>query len=283
MKTTISSLFVILTVVVLTTNSFACGGGGGNKGGGFGVGYTNGNFGVGLGVGGGNRNLNNGGYNNGNCQTNNYNNGQVYGQAFEPFHSTYICQPGDSFYTVSLKEYGTSANQFHIARFNGLVANSSLVPGQRLLLPSISANGQLRVSNRPAGVGDTTPVQGLPTGPTTSNLTQAVNTVTSNFASAVKPAATEPALPKVTVGSTLVLDGQTFGEEKGVARLRVSGLSFPVEVLEWSTSSVKVRLPQLEVTGATKVELEVLRSDGTLASKSAIELTPAKDQLAQTN
>ena len=51
---------------------------------------------------------NNGGYNT--CQTNNGYNGQVFGQAFEPFHSTYICLPGDSFYTVSLKEYGTSAN-----------------------------------------------------------------------------------------------------------------------------------------------------------------------------
>jgi hypothetical protein len=282
MKSTISSLFVILTVVTLTaTSAFACGGGGGgNKGGGFGVGYSNGNFGVGLGVGGGNRNLN---YvrNNNDCHTNGGYNGQVYGQTYEPFHSTYICQPGDSFYTVSLKEYGTSANQYHIARFNNLATNSALVPGQRLLLPSIGANGQLRVANRPAGVGDTTPVQGLPAGPTTSNLTQAVSAATSNFASAVKPAATEPALPKVTVGSTLVLDGQRFGETAGVARLRVSGLSFPVEVLEWTTSSVKVRLPQLEVTGATKVELEVLRSDGTLASKSAIELTPAKDQLAK--
>lgn len=280
MKTTIFNLFAILTVVGLTTTSaFACGGG--NKGGG--LNYGN----VGIRVGGG---YNNGGYNNnGNCHTNNYNNnnGQVFGQAFEPFHSTYICQPGDSFYTVSLKEYGTSSNQFHVARFNGLVSNTALVPGQRLLLPSISANGLLSVSNRPAGVGDTTPVQGFPvttpTGPTTSNLTQAVSTVTSSFASAVKPATTEPALPKVTVGSTLVLDGQTFGDETGVARLRVSGLSLPVEVLEWTGSSVKVRLPQVELTSSTKVDLEVLRADGSLASTSAIELTPAKDRLASTN
>ncbi len=278
MKTTISNLFVILTVVSLTTTSaVACGGG--NKGGG--------GFHVGIGYGGGNNGGYNKNHNNGNCYTNGNYNGQVYGQAFEPFHSTYICLPGDSFYTVSLKEYGTSSNQFYIARFNGLAPNAALVPGQRLVLPTIRANGQLSVSNRPAGVGDTTPVQGFPvttpTSPITSNLTQAVNTVTSNFASAVKPAATEPALPKVTVGSTLVLDGQTFGEEKGVARLRVSGLSLPVEVLEWTNSSAKVRLPQVELTSATKVELEVLRADGSLASKSAIELTPAADRLAQTN
>jgi hypothetical protein len=304
MKTTISKLFVILTVGVValaTTNALADGGNKGNKGnkgggnkGGFGISFGN----VGVRVGGGNNGLkkngnnggchNGGGYNNGGynntCQTN----GGVYGQAFEPFHSSYICQPGDSFYTVSLKEYGTSSNQYYVAKFNGLAPNAALVPGQRLVLPSISANGQLNVSNRPAGVGDTTPVQGFPfttptTTPTTSNLTQAVSSVTSNFASAVKPAATEPALPKVTVGSTLVLDGQTFGEEQGVARLRVSGLALPVEVLEWTNSSVKVRLPQVELTSATKVELEVLRADGSLASKSAIELTPAADRLAQTN
>ena len=281
MKTTTSKLLAIVTfsVALATTSAFACGGGG-NKGGG------GGNYGVRVGGG-----YNNGGYNNGTCHTNNYNNGgyngQYFGQAFEPFHSSYICQPGDSFYTVSLKEYGTSSAQFHIAKFNGLAPNAALVPGQRLVLPSIAANGQLRPANRPAGVGDTTPVQGLPvatpTTPTTSNLTQAVSAVTSNFASAVKPVATEPALPKVTVGSTLVLDGQTFGEEKGVARLAVSGLSFPVTVIEWTNSSVKVELPKFELTSPAKVELEVLRADGSVASKSAIELTPAADRLASTN
>jgi hypothetical protein len=303
MKSPSFKLCAILTagLALLATSSAVAGNGGnGNKGGGFGVNF--GNAGVrfggtnglnnGLNNGGGrnnggcnNGNNNGGGYNGGNnnCQAN----GGVYGQAFEPFHSSYICQPGDSFYTVSLKEYGTSGAQLHIARFNNLVVNTALVPGQRLVLPSVSANGQLRPANRPAGIGDTTPVQGLPvttpTGPTTSNLAQALGTVTSNFASTAKPATTEPALPKVAVGSTLVLDGQTFGEESGVARLRVSGLSLPVEVLEWSTSAVKVRLPKLEVTSNTKADLEVLRSDGSVASTSAIELTPVADTLATTN
>ena len=287
MKTTISNLFVILTVgaVSLASTSALAGGGGnkGNKGGG--------SFHVGIALGGGNNGgRNNGGCNNGHgnnggyntCQTNNGYNGQVFGQAFEPFHSTYICLPGDSFYTVSLKEYGTSANQFYIARFNGLAPNAALVPGQRLVLPAISANGQLFVSNRPAGLGDTTPVQGLPTSPV-ANFSQPLASVASTLASAVKPATTEPALPKVTVGSTLVLDGQVFGDAKGAARLRISGLILPVEVLEWSTSSAKVRLPQVELASPTKAEIEVLRADGSLASKSAVELTPAADRLALGN
>jgi hypothetical protein len=87
----------------------------------------------------------------------------------------------------------------------------------------------------------------------------------------------------VAVGSTLVLDGQEFGNEQGVARLRVAGLALPVEVLEWTTSSAKIRLPKFEVTGATTAEIEVLRADGSLASKSSIQLTPAADRLALAN
>ena len=76
------------------------------------------------------------------------------GQAFEPFHSTYICQPGDSFYTVSLKEYGTSSNSRYIAQFNRMVESSALVPGQTLMLPSISANGaSLRAVHIGSGCG----------------------------------------------------------------------------------------------------------------------------------
>src|SRR5262249_33039921 len=91
--------------LALTTSAFACGGGRNRRG------HNNRN----------NQNCNNGGYNNGGG----YGNGgynpydqNFGGQAYEPFHSTYICQPGDSFYTVGLKEYGTSSVMNHIARYN---------------------------------------------------------------------------------------------------------------------------------------------------------------------
>jgi hypothetical protein len=96
-------------------------------------------------------------------------------------------------------------------------------------------------------------------------------------------APSEPALPKVTVGSTLVLEGQELGSEQGVSRLRVSGLSLPIEVLEWSASSATVRLPKVELAGALKAEIEVLRADGSLASKTGIELTSAAETLARGN
>ena len=87
----------------------------------------------------------------------------------------------------------------------------------------------------------------------------------------------------VPTGSTLQLDGQTLGNETGVARLRISGVAFPVEVVEWSPESTKIRLPKLDVGSATKAELEVLRADGSLASTNAIELTAPTTGLAAAN
>jgi hypothetical protein len=284
MRTTITSLVAFLAVsaaVLNTANASGCGGnnGGGGNYGGNGGGYLGGgNLGGGYG----------GGYNNNNnCQTNGgyplggYPNNQPYGQAYEPFHSWYICQPGDAFYTVSLKEYGTSAVANQIARFNRLAANAALVPGQRLMLPSVSANGQLSQSRAPAPFVD----GGVPNsvGTPTAHFARPQASVASSLASSVKVAATEPALPNVTVGSTLMLDGQVFGDEQGTARLRVGGLSLPIEVLEWTSSTAKVRLPQVELTSAMGAEIEVLRADGSLASKSGINLTPADARLARSN
>jgi hypothetical protein len=39
----------------------------------------------------------------------------------------------------------------------------------------------------------------------------------------------------------------------------------------------------VELTGAVKAEIEVLRSDGSMASKSAVELTAAESRLALGN
>ena len=292
MNTTISRLVMILTVAVssLVTTSFACGGGG-NKGGGFSIGYSKNGFGVGIGVGGGHKsNLQKKNYhNNGNCQYNGGLNGQPNGgaYAFEPYYSYYICQPGDNFYTVSLKNYGTSGASKYVALFNRLPLNAALVPGQRLNLPAVTTSGRLTQSRAPAPFIDATSPTTFPNG-----TAKASSPATSKFASSsprrvaggdTKPAATEPALPKVTVGSTLLVDGQEFGEETGVARLRVSGLSLPIEVLEWSDTSAKIRLPEVEVTSATNADIEVLRADGSLAAKSGIELTPAETKLAQKN
>ena len=291
MKTAFNSLATILTITAasfVATSSEACGGNKG-RGGGFRIGYHAGGGGIRVGSGHG------GGYRGGNYIKKNYSghynsgggypNEPNYGQAYEPFHSSYFCQPGDSFYTVSLKEYSTSAVANYIARFNRLQPSAPLVPGQRLMLPSVSVSGQLTQSRAPAQFvdGGVPNAVAAPSSVATPTAKFAPNAVPATLAAKVTEVPSEPALPKVAVGSTLVLDGQEFGSEQGVARLRVSGLSLPIEVLEWTASSATVRLPKVELAGALKADIEVLRADGSLASKTGIELSPAAETLALGN
>lgn len=214
---------------------------------------------------------NNGGYNNGNCNNGGYNGGydgnggivnvenqNFPGQAYEPFHSTYVVLPGDSFYTVSLKEYATSSNSKYIAQFNNLPQTAALTPGQVLRLPSISATRQLSPSRAPAA----------------ESLQNTSGQVTSNSSSTdAASTATETPRPQVNVGSTLLVDGQTFGNKQGAARLRVGGAALKIEVIEWKSNAVKIRLPELALDSTTNADIEVVRADGSLASKTGIELT----------
>jgi hypothetical protein len=99
----------------------------------------------------------------------------------------------------------------------------------------------------------------------------------------IRVASAERPLATVAIGSVLSLDGQALGGERGIVRLRVNGLALPVEVLEWSAESVKIRLPELDLEGPMNAEIEVLRADGSPASKTAIELTSAATRVALGN
>lgn len=237
---------------------------------------------------GGNGNQNNGGVVNNNGTTfpgtnNNgggsVNGGQIFGRALEPVHSTYVADAFDNLFLVSHREYGTSDAQKFIAEFNNIAPEAQLAPGQRLLLPSISVDGKMTLSKRPPAENDTFG--------TTASTAAAKAAQTGSSSGAVSPTtpATTPAadLPKVASGSTLQLDGTEFGAAKGAARLHVGGLSLPVEIVDWTASVTKVKLPSLEVNGTTTAELEVVRADGTVASKSGIELTPVVSGLAKAN
>jgi hypothetical protein len=90
-------------------------------------------------------------------------------------------------------------------------------------------------------------------------------------------------LPSVAVGSSLTLDGQQFGSEQGAVRLRIGELSMPAQVTEWNGTSLKVKLPEMDLTAAVRANIEVFRADGSLASQSAIQLTPAVNHLAMSN
>jgi hypothetical protein len=128
-----------------------------------------------------------------------------------------------------------------------------------------------------------------PQGPSIPSLESTFTAPKTEPAATVAPAASirtvkeEPTLPRVAIGSMLMLDGESLGDEKGIVRLQMGALSLPVEVIEWTTTSVKIALPKMELGRPMKASLEVLRADGSLASKSGIELTPAATRLALGN
>jgi hypothetical protein len=212
-----------------------------------------------------------------------------------------------------MREYGKPNFGATIAAFNGMSTGMRLAVGQELRMPVIHPNGSLTPSSAPAPapfvlpsqpiVADPLPVQGLapqamqmnadggsmvPQGPFNGPMSVPNGTVSRPTTSALPAAnirvASEERLPStVAVGSTLSLDGQALGGEKGIVRLRINGLVLAAEVLEWSTDSVKIRLPELDLEGPMKAEIEVLRADGSLASKTAIQLTSAATRLALGN
>jgi hypothetical protein len=138
---------------------------------------------------------------------------------------------------------------------------------------------QMNASGAP--VGPQGPFNGPMNGPMTSPDARPSAPVLPS--ANIRVASVERPLATVAIGSVLALDGHELGNEKGIVRLRINGLALPVEVLEWSAESAKIRLPELDVEGAMKADLEVLRADGSLASKTAIELTSAATRLALGN
>jgi hypothetical protein len=183
----------------------------------------------------------------------------VYPQCYHPFHSTCFVQPGDSFHSIALREYGNGNMWRNVATFNGLSSQSPLVIGQQVALPVINRDGSLTASPAPPA------------------------TLIGSAPTAQVSVETETSLPTIPMGSVLNLEGQDFGAEAGTVRLRISGLILPVEVISWQGSAAKVRMPSLELAEAVDGEIEVLRADGTLASKSAVRLVPATDRLAMGN
>ena len=102
-------------------------------------------------------------------------------------------------------------------------------------------------------------------------------------AASIRVATPEESFPSVAMGSILMLDGQELGDSAGTVRMRVGGLALPIKVLDWNANSAKIQLPQLDLAKAIQAEIEVMRADGSLASKSSINLTPAATRLALGN
>ena len=99
----------------------------------------------------------------------------------------------------------------------------------------------------------------------------------------IRVATPEESFPSVAMGSILMLDGEQLGDKPGLVRMRVGGLALPIKVLDWNENTAKIQLPQLDLAKAIGAEIEVVRADGSLASKSSINLTPAATRLALGN
>jgi hypothetical protein len=196
-----------------------------------------------------------------------------YDRCYHPEHCfVYVC-PGDTWGDICFREYGTRNVWQRIVSYNGCRSGMPLVVGQKLMLPVINTDGSLAASDAPAGA------------PFAAETPAAapVENVQSSAPSANIQVESEPSLPSVAVGSSLSLDGQEFGSEQGAVRLRISGLTMPAEVILWNATSLKVKLPELDLTAAMRADIEVFRADGSLASQSAIQLTPAVNHLAMSN
>jgi hypothetical protein len=189
-----------------------------------------------------------------------------------------------------------------VVNANGTLAASN-APMPAAFAPQgipLSAQAAPLGSNPAIGVGSSSIApQGVPNGASAGSTplqSPSIPPLESTFkapsaapAASVAPAANirtvkeETALPRVAIGSTLMLDGDSLGEEKGTVRLRIGTMSLPVDVVEWTVAAVKIELPKMELDRPVKAILEVLRADGGLASKSEIELTPAATRLALGN
>jgi len=192
----------------------------------------------------------------------------VYDRCYHPQFRYCFVYPGDTWLTICQRNYGCTYLWKHIAMYNGLPVSAQLVPGQQLAMPVINANGSLAASNAPAPPAFAPQNQQVaaPSQPAHSQAT-----------------AGESEVPSAAVGATLMFSGESLGSETGLVRLRIGEMALPVEVVEWSDTSVKIQLPKMDLSGAMKAELEVLRADGSLASKSAIQLTPAATRVALGN
>jgi hypothetical protein len=201
----------------------------------------------------------------------------VYDICYYPLHRLCFVLPGDTWYTIAQREYGNINLCHYIASYNSQPFSTQLFVGQQILLPEVHPGGVLRASSAPMPATFVPAAQPIVT---QNFVSPAMNTTPTVPSANIRQATEEVSIPSVAIGSVIMLEGQSLGNDKGIVRLRLAELALPVEVLEWTNTSAKVRLPQMDLTGAMKAEIEVLRADGSLASKSAVRLTLASSTAA---
>ena len=109
------------------------------------------------------------------------------------------------------------------------------------------------------------------------NVNEAANGAV-NAPSAPAPAANGRPLPSIVIGSLMSIGGQQLGNDRGMVHLTVNGATTMLEIVEWTATGAKVKIPANLPAGA-QAELEIIRADGSIVTKDQVQLA-AGQQLA---
>ncbi len=266
------------------------------------------NFSIGIGIGVGSLNNSKKPCYDGHCYDTVYVKKVYVEPCYYPLHCFAWVLPGDTWVTISQREYGNPNLFPSIAAFNRMSLGLPLMVGQQIRLPEIHPGGVLKISFAPApaplflpaaqavgpiatpalplGATQGLPTQGLPNASSAIGSQTPIGMVGGTAMGGPTTGNTAPiagmSAPSFAVGSVIALDGQ-FGDAAGSARLKLNGFALKADVVEWSAGSVKIHFPEVELTAAIGGELEVLRADGSLAAKTALQLTPAASKVALGN
>jgi nucleoid-associated protein YgaU len=88
-------------------------------------------------------------------------------------------------------------------------------------------------------------------------------------------------VPSILIGSIMSINGQQLGDNRGTVRLIVNGSPVALEIVEWSASGAKVRIPA-DLPVGSQAQIEILRADGSVVAKDAVQLA-AGQKVAATN
>ena len=65
------------------------------------------------------------------------------------------------------------------------------------------------------------------------------------------------------------INGQQLGENRGTVRLIINGSPVALEIMEWTATEAKVRIPA-DLPAGLQVQIEILRADGSAVAKDAV-------------
>jgi hypothetical protein len=77
----------------------------------------------------------------------------------------------------------------------------------------------------------------------------------------------------------MTINGQQLGDNRGTVRLIVNGSPIPLEIVEWSATGAKVRIPD-NLPAGIQAQIEILRADGSVVAKDAVQLAAGQKMAA---